>query len=94
MQTGVQYLTCSGSLYSDEPAVMVELFIAVVLGAGVYCLLLPGYGGGGLSGSKSEFVEAVLIILHGDWLVVRDTGESDRVSREPTLGDRFFLIQV
>lgn len=48
------------------------------------CRLFPGYGGGGLSGTRSELVEAVLIILSGDWLVVRDTGEFDPVSSEPS----------
>ena len=48
------------------------------------CLLLPGYGGGGLSGTmRSEFVEAVLIILRGDWLVVLETGEFEPVSSDP-----------
>lgn len=39
-----------------------------------------GYGGGGLSG-MSEFVEGEEVVertLRGDWLVVRDTGESER----------------
>jgi len=48
------------------------------------CCLLPGYGGGGLSGTtQSELVDVVLIILRGEWLVVLDTGESDRVSKDP-----------
>ena len=41
---------------------------------------LKGYGGGGFSG-MSEFVEGEEVVertLRGDWLVVRDTGESER----------------
>lgn len=80
-----QKLTCSGSLGSDEPAVRVPPPLPITPLVAACCLLLPGpgYGGGGLSGNRSELVDAVLIMLSGDWLVVRETGESDLVSNEP-----------